>query len=596
MVAAATVVAVAPMFRQQTFSEMPIPDTVTGPSSGTPAVTASPRARDKAQRTPARRAVDVAVAGFSRSLLSYHVPDGMVVNTGDAVEVPFGTHTRTAVVAGTCTDLSKPTRELLGTAGFAACPATLKVCAAISTYHFVPLGKVLDRVIPTKHVRATPVNAGPVVLSGQALALTCPQLPDRAVVAPAPKHNQFAVAAAAAAAAAQTGQVLMLCASTSDVLKAMDCFVSGAARVDAKGPAGAWAGFRDGTVRIAVGTRACALFDAPGLAAIVVLDEGNGGHVAASAPFTHSRDVALSRARAARLQLVLVSRCPSVQAMHACELVTLTDEQAGQPGWPRMVEVVDRSAVDDPALMLVPPRVRSVLRSAAKVSPPVVVASRSMSVRRCVSCSFVRTCDVDGCTSPCRHTCTDVCPSCHATSSTRVSGWDPPRLRALFGSGVQVVTASALEQVRDASAVVVFDVDVLLAVPGVVPGAAAARLIAAAAAACSDAGRLVVVTSDVSDPLIGDVAVRRDLVRCSARGVTVARRHRLPPFGRLVTVTLTRKTPPNVRTWPGLVSGPTQVAANKFEVVVRIATNQLTSLAPLLEPLSKRKGNSVHVL
>ena len=67
--------------------------------------------------------------------------------------------------------------------------------------------------------------------------------------------------------------------------------------------------------RTVVGTRAAAWAPVGDLAAVVVLDEHDEAHQQEQAPTWHARDVAIERARRAGVPCVLISPCPSLEAL-----------------------------------------------------------------------------------------------------------------------------------------------------------------------------------------------------------------------------------------------------------------------------------------
>ena len=105
-----------------------------------------------------------------------------------------------------------------------------------------------------------------------------------------------------------------------------------------------WAAARAGGVTV-VGARAAAWAPCEALAAVVVLDEHDEVHQEERAPTWHARDVAVERARRAGVPALLVSPCPSLEALGLGPLRTVArvDERAG---WPA-VDVIDRRD-DDP--------------------------------------------------------------------------------------------------------------------------------------------------------------------------------------------------------------------------------------------------------
>ena len=118
------------------------------------------------------------------------------------------------------------------------------------------------------------------------------------------------------------------------------------------------AGLGAGRATVA-GARAAAWAPVPDLAAIVVVDEHDEGHKEERAPAWHARDVAIERARRAGVPCVLLSPCPSLEALalgrsgdavHVRGARRVADRRRGRPppggpaGWP-----VQRAARAAPA-------------------------------------------------------------------------------------------------------------------------------------------------------------------------------------------------------------------------------------------------------
>jgi primosomal protein N' (replication factor Y) len=93
-----------------------------------------------------------------------------------------------------------------------------------------------------------------------------------------------------------------------------------------------------------VGARAAVWAPVGGLAAIVVLDEHDESHKQEQSPAWNARDVAIERARRAGIPCLLVSPCPSLEALEIAHPATLS-RTAERAGWPR-VDVIDRRDSD----------------------------------------------------------------------------------------------------------------------------------------------------------------------------------------------------------------------------------------------------------
>jgi primosomal protein N' (replication factor Y) len=192
--------------------------------------------------------------------------------------------------------------------------------------------------------------------------------------------------AAAAVAAAARGDALVVCPSSAlaaDVaagLRRAGVAVALLPRDWARAAAGGCA---------VVGARAAAWAPVPRLGAVVVVDEHDEAHQEERAPTWHAREVALERARRAGVPCLLVSPCPTLEALRSGRLLApgRVEERAG---WP-VVDVVDRRK-EDPRAGLYSPRLVDALRSGRRV---VCVLNRTGRARllACAACGTVAGCE-----------------------------------------------------------------------------------------------------------------------------------------------------------------------------------------------------------
>ena len=527
--------------------------------------------------------------------LSYLIPATLEVCIGDAVEVPFGQRTSRGLVLGVG-DPARATRAVLSVLGPRAAPGEIALARDLARWNFSPFSAIAGRLAPRTRRGNPPYEAGPVKVTegtgfvGLGRTLEASQT-TRRLLACAPGVSQPRLAALEAAEIAAVGQVLILCPTTQDVTLVLAEFVSGAARMD-NAPKGAdpsaWKAFVDGTLQVAVATRTAALWAAPRLAGIVVVDEDHPGHVEATQPHTNARDVATLRTQRLGASLVLLSSNPSPLALGAKVKIFAV----GTPAlWPT-TRVVNRPSFARNRLDL-PGAVRSALIAARQAGVvPVVVASTARSVRRCKGCRMTLTCTE--CES---HSCTHLrgrpCPRCRSTES-RLVGWDPERVAKAVGRPAKVVLPHQLRTLRDVGLVIVYDADPFLTAPGLLPDRWAADVFLAAARAAGPAGTVLVVTCEPGAAPYDDLVTRHDLVRFAKRTWNAAKDAQLPPFGRLVTVKVAGPTPPRTTGWPGTVFGPRPVGKD-FELLVRCSDADLAALAPCLERLRKRHTTRVSV-
>ena len=194
-----------------------------------------------------------------------------------------------------------------------------------------------------------PASAGP-----SAEPLDDPLLTDalrrpRGVLRLAPGADRYPLVLAAASDA--DGDALVLCPSVTEAQRL-------AARLARSGhpvaclahdrpgaaAAGEWARAAAGGVTV-IGARAGAWAPMPRLGRVVVLDEHDERYQAEQAPTWHARDVARERAERAGRPCLLVSPCPTLEALDWGDLLVPSRAEERR-GWPS-VEVVDRRH-DDP--------------------------------------------------------------------------------------------------------------------------------------------------------------------------------------------------------------------------------------------------------
>ncbi len=152
---------------------------------------------------------------------------------------------------------------------------------------------------------------------------------------------------------------------------------------------GDWAQARAGCA-VVLGARAAAWGPVPGLARVVVLDEHDEALQEEASPTWHARDVAVERARRLGVPCVLVSPCPSLEALGWGGLLAPA-RNAERAGWP-FVDVVDRRREDPLRSDLYSSRLVDLVRSGARV---VCVLNRKGRARllACAACSELARCE-----------------------------------------------------------------------------------------------------------------------------------------------------------------------------------------------------------
>jgi len=222
---------------------------------------------------------------------------------------------------------------------------------------------------------------------------------DRSVLRQAPGSDRYPLLRhAGERAGGRGGQVLVLCPSV------VEAGVLGhrlrrdgvpTAIVAAGGPGaaatGEWTSAASGRAHVVVGARAAAWAPAPNLERVIVLDEHDEVYQQEQAPTWHARDVVIERARRAGVPCLLVSPCPSLEALAWGDLIT-EDRAAERAAWPR-IDVVDQRELDPALGPLFSPRLVDLLRSDRTV---ICILNRTGRARllACTSCATLARCAV----------------------------------------------------------------------------------------------------------------------------------------------------------------------------------------------------------
>jgi primosomal protein N' (replication factor Y) len=325
---------------------------------------------------------------------------------------------------------------------------------------------------------------------------------------------------------------------------------------------GGWAAAAAGG-RVAVGSRAAAWAPAPGLAAVVVVDEHDAAYAEERAPTWHAREVVLERARRAGAQVVLVSPAPSLEALSLVGAPSVPSRAAERAGWP-ILDIVDRRR-EDPRHGLVSERLVALVRSGRRV---VCVLNRTGRSRLsvCAACGELARCEACGAAVVERDgalacpRCGTVRPVvCGACGAGRLAAVRPgvARLRdelaAIAGepvgridrtgeeradARVVVGTEAALHRVGRAEAVVFLDFDQELLAPRIRAAERAMALIVRAARLVGGraGGGRVVVQTRVPHHEVLEAAVRADPGRLAAAELARRRAVGFPPFAALAVI------------------------------------------------------------
>ena len=314
-----------------------------------------------------------------------------------------------------------------------------------------------------------------------------------------------------------------------------------------------------------VGTRSAAWAPVADLAAVVVLDEHDEGHAQEQSPTWHARDVVAERADRAGVPCVLVSPCPTLEAL-AWGTLAVPSRNVERTGWP-IVDVIDRRD-DDPRTGLISTSLVNLLRSDRRVVCVLnrVGRARLLACNACGDLARCETCDAavtqleEGTLAcpRCRRERPVVCAACGATRLKLLrQGVSRVReeLEALVGEPVDEITAAndeatppttrvvvgteaGLHQVGQVDTVAFLDFDQELLAPRYRAGEQAFVLLARAARLVggkNDGGRLVVQTRLPKHEVI-QAALHGDPTRVSEAEAERRELLRFPPAAALAEV------------------------------------------------------------
>lgn len=289
-----------------------------------------------------------------------------------------------------------------------------------------------------------------------------------------------------------------------------------------------------------------------GFDAIVVLDEHDEGLKEERVPTWHARDVAVERARRAGVPCVLVSPCPSLEALAIADRVVTPSTADERGGWP-ILDVVDRRNEDPRSGLYSTRLVEAIHRHQGQTVLCVLNRKGRSRLLACGSCGEVARCercdaavtqpeDVLVC-ERCGTTRPVVCAACGSTSlrNLRVGvGRAQEEMDALVGSGRAIVGTEAVlhEHHRDVGVVAFLDVDQELLAPRYRAAEQAMALLARAARVLGPrarGGRLVVQTRNPAHPVL-DAVLHADPTRMVEGERRNRRELHFPPFCALAAV------------------------------------------------------------
>jgi primosomal protein N' (replication factor Y) len=300
------------------------------------------------------------------------------------------------------------------------------------------------------------------------------------------------------------------------------------------------------------GRRSAVWASVPYFDVIVVHDEHDEGLKEERVPAWHARDVAIERARRAGVPCVLISPCPSLEALAAADRVVEPSRSEERAGWP-ILDVVDRRQ-DDPRSGLYSPRLVDAIRR-HEGQPALCILNRKGRARllACLACGEVARCErCDAAVVQpndllvCERCGTErpvLCVACGSTSlrNLRVGvGRVQEEMDAILGVGkVQVGTEALLHQPPSNVGVIAFvDFDQELLAPRYRASEQAMGLLARAARILGprqQSGRLIVQTRNPKHPVL-DAVLHADPSRMTADELGRRRELGFPPSTALAAV------------------------------------------------------------
>lgn len=153
-----------------------------------------------------------------------------------------------------------------------------------------------------------------------------------------------------------------------------------------------WWAFRQGTARLAVGTRVAAFLPVSPLGLTVVVDEEDPTHKAPDVPGWHARELAIRRAQLEGGGCLLVTGAPSLESWARVQAGEARAEEAKGEGWPAVHRVDLRTAGTTGCLA---PALREAVREALGAGRSALLLLNRLGYGRvlsCAECGVVRRC------------------------------------------------------------------------------------------------------------------------------------------------------------------------------------------------------------
>jgi len=416
---------------------------------------------------------DVAFDAPVHHSFSYRVPDGWTVVPGQRAQAPLGGAGRVGMVVAVRDGAEpglKPLAQLVDAEPVLS-RAQLDLVDWIAAQSLSSVGSTCAALLPPPAGREAAGSAG-LAASGA----VGPGAPKPELLTGAGREKRVLERLEAT-----KGAALVIAADVETVARWAQRLakIDRAVRLDSGVPdeerGAAWRALRDGSARLAAGTRSALLAPLPPPATLVLLDEHEAAHKPPGAPRMHSRDVALERRAREPLALLLTAATPSLEAWWRAES-GLIDMPSREPGpWPA-VSVADTRGIlrREP---LTPPLARAIRETLAAKRRVFLVVSRLTSSLACDECGAVvrcgdcaialaysraaarLVCRVCGASQP----LPDTCAACHGRrltpfgwgaervehavrrrfSDARIARWDPDAARGARGEAQRAAAAAA---------------------------------------------------------------------------------------------------------------------------------------------------------
>jgi len=424
--------------------------------------------------TAPARIADVAFDAPLAHSFSYRVPDGWALRPGQRAIAPLRGASRVGMVVGVRDGADprlKPLDRLVDREPIFA-PAQLDLVHWIAAQSLSSLGSTCAALLPpAPRTDADAPNERPRADASPAPAPPPPEL----LVANGREKRLLERLERAKGPALLIAADVETAARWAQRLARIERVVRLDSGVADEERAAAWHRLRDGSARLATGTRSALLAPLPPPAILALVDEHEAAHKPPGPPRMHSRDVALERAAREPVTLLLTAATPSVEAWWRATSGRMTMAPMEPGPWPA-VSVADTRGIlrREP---LTPPVARAIRETLAARRRVFLAVSRLTSslacdecgtVVRCAQCAIAFAYSRAAARLVCRLCGTaqplpDTCAACHGRRlspfgwgaervehavrrrfpAARIARWDPDAVRGARGEAQRAAAAAA---------------------------------------------------------------------------------------------------------------------------------------------------------